>query len=101
MTKVTLLTQDDCTLCDHAKNVLTRVRADHPLEVQEIRLDSPEGRALALQHAVLFAPGVLLDGPLFSHGRLSEKRLRRILERAAVTASVAGKQPTSRKAGAL
>ncbi len=57
MTKVTLLTQDDCTLCDHAKNV--------------------------------------------SHGRLSEKRLRRILERAAVTASVAGKQPTSRKAGAL
>jgi len=29
----------------------------------------------------LFAPGVLLNGAMFSHGRLSEKKLRRALER--------------------
>lgn len=28
---------------------------------------------------VLFAPGVLIDGALLSHGRLSEKKLRRAL----------------------
>ncbi|GAA3137276.1 glutaredoxin [Kribbella aluminosa] len=79
--RVTLLTQDDCAFCDHAKTVLARVSGEHPLEIQEIRLDSAEGRALAIQHAVLFAPGVLLNGALFSHGRLSEKKLRRTLER--------------------
>jgi len=81
MTQVTLLTQDDCALCDHAKDVLARVAADHLLQVEEIRLDTPEGRALALQHGVLFAPGVLLDGAAFCYGRLSEKKLRRTLER--------------------
>jgi glutaredoxin len=83
VTTVTLLTQDACTLCDHAKAVLARVAADHPLEIQEIHLDSTEGRALALQHGVLFAPGILLDGTVFSHGRLSEKKLRHTLQRAA------------------
>jgi glutaredoxin len=80
MIRVTLLTQEDCAFCDQAKNVLARIAADHPLEIHEIRLDSQQGRALAIQHAVLFAPGVLLDGTLFSHGRLSEKKLRRTLE---------------------
>lgn len=79
--RVTLLTQDDCTFCDHAKEVLERVAADYPLEVEEIGLDSPVGRALAVGEGVFFAPGVLLDDALFSHGRLSEKKLRRTLER--------------------
>lgn len=30
---------------------------------------------------MLFAPGVLLDGTMFSYGRLSERRLRRHLDR--------------------
>jgi hypothetical protein len=40
---------------------------------------------------------VFVDGTLFSRGRLSEKKLRRTVQRAA---SVDGDQPTSRKAGA-
>jgi glutaredoxin len=83
--RVTLLTQDDCTFCDHAKDVLARVAADYPLEVEEIDLGSPAGQALAVGEGVLFAPGVLLDGALFSHGRLSEKKLRRALDAATVT----------------
>jgi hypothetical protein len=81
MTAITLLTQADCALCEHAKQVLTRVSNDHPLEVTEIDLASEHGRALAARAGVLFAPGVLVDGHPLGYGRLSERRLRHVLER--------------------
>lgn len=79
MTTVTLLTQPSCSMCDFAKQVLTRVGMDHPLDIREIPLDSPTGRALATEHSVLFAPGIFIDGELFGYGRLSERKLRRQL----------------------
>lgn len=81
MTRVTLLTQDDCAMCEHAKQVLARVGVDHQLEVEEVALTTAEGRELALRHGVVFAPGVLLDGESFAYGRLSERKLRRTLAR--------------------
>lgn len=82
-TRVTLLTQSDCAMCGQAKDVLARVGADHPLEIVEIGLGTVEGQELALRHGVLFAPGVLLDGEPFGYGRLSERKLRRTLDRRA------------------
>jgi glutaredoxin len=79
MTEITLLTQNDCTLCEHAKTVLERVRVDHQFAVTEIDLRSEQGAALALEAGVMFAPGVLIDGQPFSYGRLSERRLRKAL----------------------
>jgi len=84
--RVTLLTQADCAYCEHAKEVLARVGAEHPLTVEEIRLETPEGRELAVGHGMLFAPGILLDGQPFGYGRLSEKKLRKELARRAATA---------------
>jgi hypothetical protein len=78
--EITLLTQEDCALCEHAKDVLARVAADHPITVTEIDLRSETGAALALDAGVMFAPGVLLDGRAFSYGRLSERRLRKTLD---------------------
>ncbi len=78
-TNVTLLTQHDCALCEHAKDVLARVAAEHPLTIREVDLGSQEGARLALAAGVLFAPGVLIDGAPFSHGRLSERKLRKTL----------------------
>ncbi len=83
MTAITLLTQADCALCEHARGVLARVGADHPVEVTEIDLASEHGRALAARAGVVFAPGVLVDGRPFGYGRLSERRLRRSLSRMA------------------
>lgn len=80
--EVTLLTAADCRYCESAAEVLERVGRDHPLTVHRIELDSPPGRDLAGRHGVLFAPGILLDGQMFSYGRLSERRLRRHLSRA-------------------
>ncbi|MFD3928305.1 glutaredoxin family protein [Streptomyces sp. NPDC058614] len=77
--RITLLTQADCALCVHAKEVLAKVGADHPLTVTEIDLGSDEGRRLAVEAGVFFAPGILLDDRPFGYGRLSERRLRRAL----------------------
>lgn len=77
--EVTLLTQDACGYCDHAKAVLRRVGEDYSLQVTEIDLNTPEGKRLAEHAGVMFAPGVLLDGDGFSYGRLSERKLRRTL----------------------
>jgi hypothetical protein len=78
--RVTLLTQDDCHYCEHAKAVLARVGHDHPLQITEIGLRSDEGRRLATRAGVPFPPGILLDGRPFGYGRLSERKLRRALK---------------------
>ncbi|WP_225859683.1 hypothetical protein [Streptomyces albicerus] len=85
--ETTLLTQADCARCAHAKEVLAEVGADRPLTITEIDLGSDEGRRLAVEAGVFFAPGVLLDGRPFGSGRLSERRLRRALNSAEPSAS--------------
>lgn len=83
--RVTLLTQHACAYCEHAKGVLARVGQDFDIDVDEISLESDEGRSLATRHAVMFAPGVLLDGRPFGYGRLSERKLRKELARHSVS----------------
>lgn len=85
--EITLLTQAHCTFCDLAKEVLDRVGQEYPLQVREVDLTSAEGQRLATTVGVLFAPGVLLDGAAFSSGRLSERKLRRALDRRSATAN--------------
>ena len=84
---VTVLTQDDCGLCEHAQEVLHRVGQDPQLRVRlsldEVPMGSEQGRKLAAEARVLFAPGILLNGQPFAHGRLSERKLRRTLARLA------------------
>jgi hypothetical protein len=78
--RITLLTQPACSLCDHAHEILTNVCADYSIELHELALASPEGRTLAERTGMMFAPGVVIDGELFSYGRLSERKLRRQLD---------------------
>lgn len=80
MLEITLLTQPSCSYCDHAKEILTRLASQYPLRINEIGLRTEEGEKLAIKHAVMFAPGILLDGKLFSYGRLSEKKLKAHLD---------------------
>lgn len=82
---VTLLTQPQCRLCDDAKAVLDRLGEDFSLAVTTVDIGSPQGQVLAERGAVLFSPGVLLDGEAFSYGRLSERKLRRELTRRLAT----------------
>ena len=81
--QITLLTQTSCAMCDLAKGILERLANEYSLSVTEVDLRSEEGRRLAAGAGVLFAPGVLVDGSPFSYGRLSERKLRRLLDRRA------------------
>ena len=79
MTEVVVVSAKYCDLCERAKEVLARVGADHAIRVRDVSLESGEGRRLALATGAAFPPVILLDGRLFSYGRLSERRLRREL----------------------
>ena len=79
--RVTLLTKPQCGFCDDAKAILSRLAEEYPLVVEMVDVGSPAGEQLALRGGVLFPPGLFLDGAPFSYGRLSERKLRRELER--------------------
>jgi glutaredoxin len=86
---IIVLTQPACGLCDVAKSILARLGEHYRLSVTEISLDTEAGRRLAAQAGVMFAPGVLVDGQPFSYGRLSERKLRRLLDRRTASRSIA------------
>ena len=83
MIRATLLTTVDCHLCRHAREVLDRLGAEYELHVETVDMASDAGRRLARDAGVLFPPGLLLDDRLAGYGRLSERRLRRDLDRLA------------------
>jgi len=79
--EIQLLIKDDCAFCDDAKAILDRLSADYGFSVRTIQLNSEDGQALAERAGVMFPPGILIDGEPFSHGRPSERKLRRELDR--------------------
>jgi len=81
--EVLVLSRPDCASCDHAKAVLERIGRDFALRVRELDLDSEERETHAREVSVMFPPAVFLDGKLFCYGRLSERRVRRELEKGA------------------
>ena len=83
---VLVLTQERCDLCDRAGTVLARLGEEYPLRVRALALESAEGRELAANGGILFAPGIFVGGEAFSYGRLSERKLRLELERRLVGA---------------
>jgi hypothetical protein len=83
MTDVVVLTSPACHLCEDALEALAELGREFPVRVREIGMESPEGRELIRMHRPAMPPAVLLDGVLFSAGRLPRKKLRRLLELAA------------------
>lgn len=83
MTEVIVLSAPDCHLCEDALDALREIGREFSLHVREIAMESIEGRELVRIHRPSMPPAVLVDGALFSAGRLSRKKLRRLLERAA------------------
>lgn len=77
--KVTYVTAPVCHLCDHGRQVLAELGEHLPLDVAEIDLDSAEGRRLLATHRFAFPPAVIVDDTLIAHGRLSARRLARLL----------------------
>lgn len=79
--QVVILTQENCTFCEQAKEIVARLAEDYDLSVATLDLGSPEGQTLAMRGGVLFPPGIFIDEEPFSYGRPSERALRREFER--------------------
>jgi glutaredoxin len=79
--EIVLLTQASCRFCDQAKETLDRLADEYDFSMTTLDLASPDGRGLADRGGVMFPPGVFIDGQPFSYGRLSERKLRRELDR--------------------
>jgi hypothetical protein len=83
MIDVVLVTSPVCHLCEDAKEGLAELARTFPLSVTEVDLASPQGQAVFERFRPPMPPFVVIDGALFSFGRLPRKKLRRFLERAA------------------
>jgi len=78
---ILLLTQEHCGFCEQAQEILGRLAREYWLSVTPLDMGSPEGQRLVVHSGLLFPPGILIDGEPFSYGRLSERKLRRELDR--------------------
>jgi len=78
---ILLLTQEDCGFCEQAKDILEWLSREYWLSVSTLDMGSSKGQELAMKGGLLFPPGVLIDGEPFSYGLLSERKLRRELDR--------------------
>lgn len=83
MVQVVVVTSPGCHLCGDAVECLAELSREFPLDVREVDIGSPEGRDIVRVHRPAMPPAILVDGALFSVGRLPRKKLRRKLERAA------------------
>jgi glutaredoxin len=79
--RVTLLTQTECGFCEQANELIRRLAGEYALDVETVDLATPTGQRLAANGGIMFPPGILLDGEAVLHGRPSERRLRREIER--------------------
>ena len=84
---VTMVTAEACHFCAEAEIVLADLDREFPLAVERIDARSREGRALLQELRAPMTPLVLLDGAYVSSGRLSRRRLRRLLRTRARTAA--------------
>lgn len=84
MIGVILLTSAGCHLCEDARGSLKSLAGEFDLEVREVDMSSAEGLELIRRYRPPMPPAVLIDGELFSFGRLPRTKLRRILEGQAV-----------------
>jgi len=81
--EVVVVTSPSCHLCEDALAALAELAAEFPLSVREVDIGSAEGGRIVERYRPAMPPAVLVDGELFSAGRLPRGKLRRYLERAA------------------
>lgn len=81
MHDVIVVTSPACHLCEDALEALAELAPEHHLAVRAVGMLSPEGKELFDRFRASMPPAVIVDGVLFSSGRLPRKKLRRYLER--------------------
>lgn len=79
--KLQILTLETCPHCHEAKKFLEKIKPDYPdLVIEEVDLAIPQGQQLAQKFGIMAAPGIVIDGELFSTGGLNKDKLIKKLE---------------------
>jgi glutaredoxin len=89
---VLLLTAQDCHFCEHGKETLDALGREFSLDVEEVALESERGQQLVTEFGVLLPPALFLDGSFVGFGRVSERRLRKLLQKRMTGAGAATAQ---------
>lgn len=76
---VTFVTAPRCHFCAHGREVLDALVERYDLRVREVALTSPEGRAEAERWRAPYPPLVIVEGELAAFGRVSARRLEKLL----------------------
>ena len=78
--EVLVVSAPGCHLCADAETALEEIGSHHPLDVRVVDASSDDGRSVVAEHRPGMFPVVLVDGVLFSVGRLPRGKLRKQLE---------------------
>jgi hypothetical protein len=81
---ITLVHAPACHFCADAQQALAELGRQFPITVELIQADSAEGAELVAEHRPGMFPLVLLDGEVFSTGRLPRRKLHALLEKRSV-----------------
>jgi len=77
--RLTVIGGAACHFCDDANAVLHELAGRYPIEVANVAAESAAGRELIAHHGAPMLPLVLVDGNVFSWGRLPRRKLERLL----------------------
>lgn len=84
MVEVLVVISPDCHLCEDALEALGHFAAEYELSIRETPMMSAEGQEILERFRPPLPPFVVVDGELFSAGRLPRRKLRKYLDRARV-----------------
>jgi hypothetical protein len=77
---VVLITSEACHLCEMAKESLTELSVEYPMQIRTVDILDPEGLRLIRDSRAPFPPVLFVNGALHGYGRVSSRRLRRQLD---------------------
>jgi hypothetical protein len=90
---VTLVHSHACHFCDDAEKALAELAESRPLVIDRVDIRSDWGQVLVREYRPPMSPLVLVDGAFFGFGRLSRRKLAKVLDlrlAARATAAAAG-----------
>lgn len=79
MSSLVYITAKNCHLCSDGRPIVARLAEESRAPVRELDWDGAEAQALLKRGGALFPPALYLDDRLLGFGRLSERRLRKLM----------------------
>ncbi len=74
MINIQFVTSPGCVDCERAKKVFDEVKPQYPkMNIEEIDVTTPKGIELAQKYGIMAAPGIIINGELFSTGGLNKE----------------------------